>query len=486
MVTSEFGGRPLLNADALARVEQPLESVVGLAEMLLDRSRDVSAAARNEMIEQLAIRAQAAHHAVGNIYVADQLANGDVDFDTDTVELRELVESVAQEWTLVSRGSRITVTGSVDAIADPAWVVRVVRNIFEDAIDRGSRNIDVRISEAYSKVGVEVDDDGAEIPEEDLQAISRDHDRHLAANWDGAILGIGVAVARSLAKGMGGDIRYFHSADRNTCELTLRKQSHTTSRRHQLPNRAVEPRRDKPSWEDLAHLLDAKSVSMAFQAIVDIRSDPDAPKIVGYESLARFPYASPPEWFKLAGSSGVGTDLELLAIRKGIDGFDADNRSFLSLNLSNATLLTSRLGETLEGIDPGRLVLELSDTARIRSYEVTRKAVDALRERGVRLAVDDVGAGEIDMWHILRLDPEIIKLDRNLVADPNIRRNNALIRGLTLMARDLGILVIAEAIETETERHRLLELGVEFGQGFLFGKPGPLDWKTRVLSGAGG
>lgn len=482
MATSDVGGR-LRSGDALARVEQPLESVVGLAEMLCDRSRDVSAAARNEMIEQLAMRAHAAHHAVGNIYVADQLADGAVEFEADTVELRELVESVAQEWTLASRGTRITVTGSVDAIGDAGWVARVVRNVFEDAIDRGSGNIDVRISESYSKVVVEIDDDGAEIPQEDLRAIGGDHHRHLASRWNGAMLGVGVAVARGLAKGMAGDIQYFRSGERNTCELTLRKQSHATSRRRHLPNMSVEPRRDKPSWEDLVHVLDDGSVSMAFQAIVDIRSEP--PKVVGYESLARFPYASPPEWFRLAGSSGVGTDLELLALRKGIAGFDQrKDNSFLALNLSNATLLTPRLGEALEGIDGGRLVLELSDTARIRSYEVTRKAVDALRERGVRLAVDDVGAGEIDMWHILRLDPEIIKLDRNLVADQNIRRNNALIRGLTAMARDLGVLVIAEAIETEAERRRLLDLGVEFGQGYLFGKPGPLDWKTRVLSDA--
>jgi EAL domain-containing protein (putative c-di-GMP-specific phosphodiesterase class I) len=109
--------------------------------------------------------------------------------------------------------------------------------------------------------------------------------------------------------------------------------------------------------------------------------------------------------------------------------------------------------------------------------------MDSLRERGIRLAVDDVGAGEIDMWHILRLDPEVIKLDRQLVADhENVRRNDALIKGITTMARDLGIMVIAEAIETETERQRLLELGVEFGQGYLFGKPEPLQWKTRVLS----
>ncbi len=471
------------SADGLARVEQPLDSVVGLAEMLCDRSRDVSAAARNEMIEQLAVRAQAAHHAVRNLLVADQLASGEVEFDTDTVELRELIESVAQEWTLASRGVRITVTGSIDAIGDSGWVARIVRNVFEDAIDRGCRSIDVRISESYSKVVVEIDDDGAEIPDEDLRALGSEHHRMLASTWDGSMVGIGVAVARGLAKGMGGEVRYFRAGDLNTCELTLRKQSNTTSRRRQLPNLSVAPKRTKPHMDDLVELLDGESVSMVYQSIVDIRSDPGSPRVVGYESFARFPYASPPEWFKLAGSSGVGADLELLALRRGIEGFlERDDGSFLALNLSNSTLLSPGLLSALEGVDPGRLVLELSDTARIRSYEVTRKAVDALRARGVRLAVDDVGAGEIDMWHILRLDPEIIKLDRHLVADENVRRNNALIRGLTAMARDLGIMVIAEAIETDMERRRLLDLGVEFGQGYLFGKPGPVDWKTRVLS----
>lgn len=224
---------------------------------------------------------------------------------------------------------------------------------------------------------------------------------------------------------------------------------------------------------------------MVYQPVMDIRADdPTARACVGFEGFVRFPYSSPPEWFKLAGASGVGLDLELLAIEAGIAGFQTrEPDPFLALNLSNATLLSPQLPSALEGIDPGRIVLELSDTARIRSYEVTRRAVDSLRDQGIRLAVDDVGAGEIDMWHILRLDPEIIKLDRHLVADQhNVRRNDALIRGLTTMARDLGIMVIAEAIETEAERHRLLDLGVDFGQGYLLGKPEPLQWTARVLS----
>lgn len=476
-----------VSISAWDKIEQPLDSVVGLAEMLSDRSRDVSAAARAEMIEQLTIRAQAVQQAVRNVGLASRLSKGNLEFGTESVELRELVEAVTQEWTLASHGARITLSGSVDVIGDSGWVARAVRNIIEDAIDRGARNIDIRIGERYSKVVVEMDDDGVEVPVADQDALSAHYTRRLAADWSGSVLGLGVAVARGLAKGMGGELRCFRAGDRNSCELTLRRQSQTTSRRRHLPNRSLQPLERKPTTDDVLQVIDEESVSMVFQSIVDIRKSHEAtPDVVGFESLARFPYAAPPVWFKLAGSSGVGLDLELLAIKAGIASFDArEGASFLALNLSNATLLSPRLMDALEGIDPGRLVLELSDTARIRSYEITRKAVEALRERGVRLAVDDVGAGEIDMWHILRLDPEIIKLDRNLVADQqNVRRNDALIKGLTTMARDLGIMVIAEAIETEAERQRLLDLGVEFGQGFLFGKPEPLRWKDRVLSEA--
>lgn len=473
-----------VSISAWDKIEQPLDSVVGLAEMLSDRTRDMSAAARAEMIEQLTIRAQTVQQAVRNIVLASRLTTGELEFGTEAVELRELVEAVTQEWTLASRGARITLSGSVDAIGDAGFVARAVRNIIEDAIERGARNIDIRIGERHSKVVVEIDDDGVDVPAADQDALSASYTFRLAADWSSSVLGLGVAVARGLAKGMGGELRYFRAGDRNSFEFTLRRKSQTTSRRRHLPNRPLQPLERKPTTDDVLEVIDKGSISMVYQSIVDIRKIHEAPDVVGYESLARFPYAAPPAWFKLAGSSGVGLDLELLAIKAGIASFDArEGESFLALNLSNATLLSPRLTDALEGIDPGRLVLELSDTARIRSYEITRKAVEALRERGLRLAVDDVGAGEIDMWHILRLDPEIIKLDRHLVADQeNVRRNDALIRGLTTMARDLGTMVIAEAIETEAERQRLLELGVEFGQGYLFGKPEPLRWKDRVLS----
>ncbi|HEY4606466.1 MAG TPA: EAL domain-containing protein, partial [Acidimicrobiia bacterium] len=207
--------------------------------------------------------------------------------------------------------------------------------------------------------------------------------------------------------------------------------------------------------------------------------------VVGYEGLARFPYATPPEWFEVAGASGLRLDLELAAMRTAIAGFAPSNHDgFLALNLSDASLTSSNLTDALVGLDPGRVVLELSEVAVIKSYEVTKRFVDSLRDMGIRLAVDDVGAGEIDLWHILRLEPAVIKVDMCLVRDiEHTPRNRALIRGVSAMAQDLGIMVVAEGIEAPDEEEVLLELGVQYGQGYLFGKPRPLQWKTKVLSG---
>lgn len=473
----------LASAHSWRRVARPLEAVVGLSDMLRDRSRDVSAAARNEMIDQLAIHARVLEQALDDVVVATQLANIEVEFDADPIDLRELIGVVAREWTL-DRGAHVTVSGAVDAIGDQEWTGYLIRNLLEDAYGRGGRHLEIRIAEGYSKAVVEIDDDGDAIPPDEIEALAKAHHRGQAINWKGSVLGQGAAVARELAKAMGGDLRFFLADGVNSSELTLRKQGGGVSRRRQLPNVSLDSSESQPSRDDIVELLEDDSIAMVYQPIVDIRAwSASTPNIIGYESLARFPHSTPPEWFELAGSAGLGVDLEILALEAGIDGFSALGQGpFLALNLSNPTLLSPQLPAALEGIDPGHVVLELSDTARIRSYEVSRRAVEALRERGVRLAVDDVGAGEIDMWHILRLDPEIIKLDRHLVADQqNVRRNDALIRGITTMARDLGIMVIAEALETEVERQRLLELGVEFGQGFLFGKPASLQWKTRVL-----
>jgi EAL domain-containing protein (putative c-di-GMP-specific phosphodiesterase class I) len=469
---------------AAYHIGTPLAAVVGLSEILGNRTRDFSAGVRSEMIDLLGIQARETEHVVNNVVAAARLDMGVLEVEAEPVDLRAVVETATLDWTRTQR-SRLTVTGEVKARGDVKWITQIVSNLLRNAVAYGGESVSVQLTEGFNKVVLEVTDDGEGVVDEDLEKIFDRYYADRSADGENPSLGLGLSVARRLARSMGGDIRYSRFNGESVFELSLKKVREEVKRRHRLPDAVIDPLADRPTSDSVSELLASSGPTMVYQPIVDMRAANNGQeRVLGYESLARFPHSSPPEWFEAAGSAGMRLDLELVAMRTAIAGFaPASNDAFLALNLSDATLISSRLTSTLIDLDPGRIVLELSESARIKSYEVTRRAVDALRDRGIRLAVDDVGADEIDLWHILRLQPDIIKIDRRLVADAeNVRRNNALIRGITVMASDLGIMVVAEAVETEKEHQRLIELGVQFGQGYLFGRPQPLQWKTKVLT----
>ena len=153
---------------------------------------------------------------------------------------------------------------------------------------------------------------------------------------------------------------------------------------------------------------------------------------------------------------------------------------FLAVNASAATILGGGLEPTCAARACPRLVVELTEHVPVEDYGALEAAVSTLRARGLRLAVDDTGAGYAGFRHLLGLRPEIVKLDLSLTqgidGDP-VRR--ALASALVRFTADTGAHLIAEGIETEAELGTLRDLGVEWGQGFLLGRPQPLD---RALS----
>ena len=472
-----------LNA-ASHHINNPLAAVVGFSEILRDRSRDLSAGVRNEIIELLAIQASETAQVVADLLIAARFDLADIEIESAAVDLRAVVENATHDWASQQR-ARLTVSGNAVANADGHWVTQVVRNLLRNAIAFGGSNIWVRIGEGFNKVVIEVVDDGEGIAPEDIDTLfepyltKRQSDRLLPS------LGLGLSVARRLARAMSGDVRYLREDGETIFELSLPQVSLEFDSFSDAPDVVIDPYAGRPTKEAIAEVLVDGGPEMVYQQIVDIASHKKGEdRVVGYEALARFPYSTPPQWFEIAGSSGLRLDLELAAMRTAIAGFAPSNHDgFLALNLSDSSLTSSHLLDTVAGLDPGRLVLELSEVAVIKSYEVTKRFVDSLRDRGIRLAVDDVGAGEIDLWHILRLEPAVIKVDLCLVRDiEHTPRNRALIRGISAMAQDLGIMVVAEGIEAPEEEEVLVELGVQYGQGYLFGKPRPLQWKTKVLS----
>ena len=121
-----------------------------------------------------------------------------------------------------------------------------------------------------------------------------------------------------------------------------------------------------------------------------------------------------------------------------------------------------------------QIVLEITERWSLDKFHDVRERIQALRELGFRIAVDDLGAGYAGLTSFARLRPEIVKLDMSLVRgvhDDPTRQH--LIRSLNAVCRDLGIRVVAEGVETREERDVLIALGSDLLQGYLFGRPEP-------------
>jgi EAL domain-containing protein (putative c-di-GMP-specific phosphodiesterase class I) len=231
-------------------------------------------------------------------------------------------------------------------------------------------------------------------------------------------------------------------------------------------------------YAEIAACIDAvirdESLTIALQPIVEVHRS----TILGYEALSRFtarPLQGPSLWFEDAERVGRGTELELLALRRAVAQlpFIPDD-CYLSLNASPATIVSGKLPEVLAPAPLHRLVLEVTEQHPIDSYEQFGEALRPLRQAGLRLAIDDVGAGFASLKHILRLSAHLIKLDHSVThAVIHSRTARALAAALTSFAIETGSTVLGEGIETQEQLDVLTALGVSLGQGFLLGRPGP-------------
>lgn len=461
----------------------PLSAVSGFARLLNDGTRRYNASVRNEMTELLAIQAEEATHVAEDLLIAARSNMDKLTLDDEDVNLRKVIEDVTNHWNS-GQLARLEVTGNSVARADHERVAQILRNLLRNAEAFGGNRITVKITQKLNRSVVEVVDNGDGIPAGEEEAIFQPY--HSARQIEGMApsLGLGLSVSRRLARSMGGDLKYERDDGDSIFRLIL-PQGSDTSTQPAVPDLVIDPSAGVPTIDDIRDVIDADGPHMVYQPIIDLeKHSRDEHTIIGYEALARFPYASPPEWFESAKSADLKVDLELSCIRAAIKNFDTeDSNQFLALNISDEALKSSKLVDSLTGIDNSRLVVELSETATIRNYEATRGRVNLLADQGARLAIDDFGAAEIDLWHITRLGVSIIKIDMSLVRElDKSPTSRGLIRAVVALAQELGLMVIAEGVETETEHKHLLDLEVPYGQGYLYGKPQPIIWALRALS----
>jgi EAL domain-containing protein (putative c-di-GMP-specific phosphodiesterase class I) len=224
----------------------------------------------------------------------------------------------------------------------------------------------------------------------------------------------------------------------------------------------------------LARLLRDGGPHVILQPIVDLASG----QRVGAEALSRFPAEwgkAPDLCFADAHSVGQGDDLEVIALRGAADHLPHVD-GYVAMNVSPSTLLTPQCRDLLAGLPLGRVVLELSEHSQVEDYPALLATLDPLRAAGMRLAIDDVGAGFSSLRHIVLTAPDVLKLDRSIVdgvaADPVLR---TLVKSMVDFGHGCDARIVAEGVETETDAAALLDLGVDCGQGWHFGRPGPRE-----------
>ena len=219
----------------------------------------------------------------------------------------------------------------------------------------------------------------------------------------------------------------------------------------------------------------AGNLDLAFQPVVDLQRG----VVVGYEALARLagpPSAPPDRWFAAAAAEGLAARLEAAVLERALPTrADLAPDCFLSVNLNPNLVLDRTVQRVLSeaGELPG-VVLELTEHDRIDDYGGLRRALSRLRASGVNIAMDDAGAGYAGLSSLLALRPDLVKLDRSLIAGIDVDPvKQELVELLANMVGRMDAWVLAEGIERPEELDTLVRLGVPLGQGFLLGRPAP-------------
>ena len=230
---------------------------------------------------------------------------------------------------------------------------------------------------------------------------------------------------------------------------------------------------------ELSALLDDKRIATALQPVVRLLDR----SIVGYEALTRFSpralFSTPDELFAAASTLHMENAVDLACLRAALSEMPSLGPVDLFVNVLIGTLLNDRQGlVALEeavrhaGLDPKSIVLEFSERDPVPNLPRLQRIAAQLRSAGYRIAVDDAGAGHASMQVIAELRPEFMKVDRALIHGIDSHRaRRGLLVSLLSFSGHIGSRLVAEGVESQRELDTLLSLGVQYGQGWLLGRP---------------
>jgi EAL domain-containing protein (putative c-di-GMP-specific phosphodiesterase class I) len=230
----------------------------------------------------------------------------------------------------------------------------------------------------------------------------------------------------------------------------------------------------------LQEIILCDQISSRFQPVVDIQRG----GILGFEALSRGPagseHHSPINLFEVAAQADLVFELDRHCRRKALQSakeLPANTRLFVNVfpsSMYDPDFQGQSLIQMLDGygLSPDRIVLEISEKYAIENYAIFVESIENLTSMGFSIAVDDVGAGHSGLERVTQIRPRYLKFDMQLVRgiDGSPMRQE-MARSLKTFADKMGSTIIAEGIEREAELRTCIDLGIDYGQGYLLGRP---------------
>jgi predicted signal transduction protein with EAL and GGDEF domain len=237
---------------------------------------------------------------------------------------------------------------------------------------------------------------------------------------------------------------------------------------------------------DLQRAVDLQQLTLLYQPIVDLEHG----RLAGVEALVRWSHPGhglimPDRFIEIAEETGailpIGHWVAREACRRAATWLDegtVGEETFISVNVSAREIqslgfvdsIKAVLAET--GLDPTRLVLEITETALLKATPTTVATLDAVRALGIRTVIDDFGTGYFSLSHLRQFPVDGLKIASEFVQDMDADSKSAALAGAIIaMSRSLGIETVAEGIETAEQADRMRRLGCAFGQGYAYARP---------------
>jgi len=242
--------------------------------------------------------------------------------------------------------------------------------------------------------------------------------------------------------------------------------------------------RDKLTLElDLVNALERDELFLVYQPTFDLRTQ----AVIGVEALLRWQHperglVSPQDFIPVAESNGLIVPLGRWVLHQSCRqarlwqdaGYDLSVAVNVSARQLDDQVLLADVQDALRcnGLDPGKLTLEITETALMRDPQLTAKQLHALKELGVRIAIDDFGTGYSSLAYLSQFPADSLKIDRSFINEiATSRESDALIHTLVQLGKSLDIETLAEGIEDESQLEALRSEDCDSGQGFWFSRP---------------